>query len=148
MNRTVVVRAFGVLGPTIAAAAMGAFLLSMWAAGWRIGGSFPDAAGIAAASGATFMTVVLAQSANAFACRSSTRRPGQLGWFTNRYLPITVALELGFALTVLWVAPIAGELDHANPPLWGWALAIASIPLLLLVDALEKRRRAAPDQRS
>ena len=87
------------------------------------------------------MTVVLAQTANAFACRSSVMRPGQLGWTTNRLLPLTVAAELAFALAVLWIAPIASGLDHANPPLWGWVVAVTSMPLVLLVDAIDKRHR-------
>ena len=37
MNRTVLVRAFGVLGPTIAVASMAAFVVSMWALGWGRG---------------------------------------------------------------------------------------------------------------
>ena len=141
LNRTVARRAFGVLGPTIAALSMLAFVVSMLAQGWGPGKPWPDAAGLAAASGATFMTVVLGQTANAFACRSSVMRPGQLGWTTNRLLPLTVAAELAFALAVLWIAPIASGLDHANPPLWGWVVAVASMPLVLLVDAIDKNHR-------
>jgi hypothetical protein len=32
------------------------------------------------------MPIVIAHTANAFACRSSTRWPGALGWTTNRLL--------------------------------------------------------------
>jgi magnesium-transporting ATPase (P-type) len=143
MNRTVLVRAFGVLGPTVAVASMAAFVVSMWALGWGRGQPWPDEAGLAAASGATFITIVLAQTANAFACRSSTRRPGQLGWTTNRLLLMTASIELTFALAVLLVPPFARGLEHANPPVWGWAMAFASMPLMLLVDGLEKRHRRA-----
>jgi len=141
MNRTVVRRAFGVLGPTEAAAAMVAFVVSMMAFGWRPGRPYPDSAALAAASGAAFMVVVLAQKANAFACRSSTRRPGQLGWAGNRLLLATVAIDLAFALVVLLVPWFASELGQANPPLAGWLIAVASVPLLLAVDAVDKRRR-------
>jgi magnesium-transporting ATPase (P-type) len=141
MNRTVIRRAFGVLGPTIAAATMLTFVVSLMAQGWRPGDAYPDAAGVAVASGAAFMTVVLAQKANAFACRSSTMRPGQLGWTTNRLLLLGASCELAFALLVLWVAPLARQLDHHNPMLVGWALAFASMPMMLAVDALDKRRR-------
>ncbi|MEZ5271480.1 MAG: cation transporting ATPase C-terminal domain-containing protein [Ilumatobacteraceae bacterium] len=143
MSRRVVRRAFFVLGPTVALATMAAFVVAMMAQGWGLHTPWPDSAGIAAASGAAFITVVLAQSANAFACRSSTRWPGSLGWATNRMLPVTVSIELAFALTVLLVPWFAGGLDQAAPPLWGWVVAVASMPLLLTVDALEKvsRRR-------
>ena len=70
---------------------------------------------LAAASGAAFMAVVLAQAANAFACRSSTRWPGDLGWTTNRLLRPAVAIGLAFSLVVLLVPPIAHELGQATP---------------------------------
>ena len=141
MNATVVRRAFGLLGPTIATMSMLAFIVSMWAEGWGRNQPWPDAHGLAAASGAAFLTVVFGQKANASACRSSTRRPGQLGWTSNRLLIYTGVIELAFALTVVWVDPIARQLKQANPPLWGWAVALASMPVVLLVDALDKRRR-------
>ena len=117
LNRTVLVRAFGVLGPSVAVASMAAFVVSMWTLGWGPGQPWPDADGLAAASGATFIAIVLAQTANTFACRSSTRRPGQLGWTTNRLLLMTVSIELAFALIVLLVPPFARGLDQrARPP--------------------------------
>jgi calcium-translocating P-type ATPase len=143
MNRTVLRRAFGLLGPTVAAASMVAFVVSMWALGWRPDRPWPDASGIAAASGATFITIVLAQTANAWACRSTSRRPGEIGWTTNPLLIVTASVELGFAMVVLFVGPIADLLDHSSPPLWGWVAGLASMPLLLAVDALDKHRRRA-----
>ena len=106
----------------------------------RPGDAFPEEH-VAAASGAAFMTVVLAQTANAFACRSSTRWAGALGWTTNRLLVGAASIELAFSLAVLLVPAIADLLDHANPPLAGWLVALASAPLVLAVDALDKRLR-------
>src|SRR5690606_2362308 len=94
LNRTVLRRAFGMLGPTIALFAMAAYVASLLAAGWRPGEGFPEGHVAWAASGAAFMTVVIGQTANAFACRSSTRRPGQLGWTTNRLLLPAAFIEL------------------------------------------------------
>ncbi|MEQ1702239.1 MAG: cation-transporting P-type ATPase [Ilumatobacteraceae bacterium] len=139
MNRTVLRRAFGVLGPTITAVSMLAFVASLVAQGWRPGGTLPSAAGIAAASGSAFLAVVLGQKANAFACRSSTRRPGELGWGTNRLLLWSTAIELTFAAMVVFVGPIARELDHQGPLLVGWLIAFAAIPMVLTVDAWDKR---------
>jgi magnesium-transporting ATPase (P-type) len=125
----------------IALATMVAFVVSMVALGWRPGDDFPTGDALARASGAAFMTVVLAQTFNAFACRSSTRTPGELGWTTNRLLIPAAIIELVFSLLVLFVDPIARELEQANPPLAGWAVALASIPLVLVVDSLDKHRR-------
>ena len=141
LDGSVARRAFALLGPLEAAMTMVAFLASLAAAGWRPGESFPEGDALAAASGAAFMTVVVAQTANAFACRSSTRTPGALGWTTNRLLIPAGSVELVFSLVVLLVTPIALEIGHANPPATGWAVALVSAPVLLLVDALDKRRR-------
>ncbi|TPW10825.1 MAG: metal cation transporter p-type ATPase A [Acidimicrobiaceae bacterium] len=144
MNRTVMRRAFGVLGVTEAVTSMTAFFVSLVAGGWRPGDAFPTGHVLAAASGATFMTVVLAQTANAFACRSSTKWPGELGWTTNRLLIPAVCAGLGFSLLALFAPPIALELGHANPPLAGWLVAFGSIFAVLAVDRVDKwwQRRA------
>jgi magnesium-transporting ATPase (P-type) len=142
MNATVLRRAFGLLGPLIAALSMLAFLVSMAAAGWRPGGVFPTGDDLLAASGAAFLTVVLGQKANVFACRSSSRWPGSLGWTTNRLLFPAGAAELAFSLVVLLVPAVAVVFGQANPPLAGWAVALASPAVVLAVDALDKRLRA------
>ncbi len=72
-DRRVLRRAFLWLGPTEAVMEMSAFFASLAAMGWRPGGSFPTGDALAPASGAAFMTVVVCQMANAFACRSTTR---------------------------------------------------------------------------
>ncbi|WP_136709296.1 cation-transporting P-type ATPase [Agromyces sp. H66] len=147
MNGTVLRRAFGVLGPLEAALTMVAFVVSLVALGWRPGDSFPTGADLMAASGAAFMTVVAAQTANAFSCRSSTKWPGALGWTTNRLLIPAAAVEVTFSLVVLWVPPIAMAIGHQNPPLWGWVVALASMPILIGVDAFDKQLRARRPRR-
>jgi magnesium-transporting ATPase (P-type) len=141
MNRTVLRRAFGLLGPLEAVLSLTAFVMSLVALGWRPGNPFPTGHALAAASGAAFITVVLAQTANVFACRSSSRWPGALGWFTNRLLVPAALTGLVISLLELWVPPIARLLGQWNPPLWGWIVALASMPVLLAVDALDKRGR-------
>jgi hypothetical protein len=95
-----------------------------------------------AASGAAFITVVLGQTANAFACRSSTRWPGALGWTSNRLLIPAAAAGLLFSLVVLLVPAIGQMLGQANPPMAGWLVALVSAPVVLAVDALDKHVRA------
>ena len=142
MNYTVLRRAFGIFGPVEATLSMIAFLVSLLAVGWNPGEAFPHGHDLRAASGAAFMTVVLAQTANAFACRSSTRTPDDLGWTTNRLLIPAVAGGLAVSLVFLLVPPIADVIGQASPPLAGWAVALASPLVLLAVDALDKRIRA------
>jgi magnesium-transporting ATPase (P-type) len=140
LNRTVVRRSFGLLGPTVALLTMTAFLVPLLLEGWRPGGPLSDGQ-LAAASGAAFMTVVLAQTANAFACRSSSRWPGSLGWTTNRLLIPATTIELAFSFGVVFLPPIADELGHAGPSLLGWLIAVAAPFVVLAVDALDKGRR-------
>lgn len=141
LNATVLRRAFGLLGPFIAVVTMLAFVATFAAHGWRPGDAFPGGSILLAASGAAFMTVVLAQTANAFACRSSTRWPGALGWTTNRLLIPAASIELAFALVVVLVPGIAAALGQAIPTTVGWAIGIASMPLLVGVDAMDKALR-------
>ena len=141
LNGTVARRAFALLGPTEAAMAMTAFVTSFLAYGWRPGSSFPTGQVAASASGAAFMAVVLAQAANAFACRSSTQWPGALGWTTNRLLFPAVGAGVAFSLLALLVRPVADELGHAAPSLAGWCVAALAPVAVLVVDLLTKRRR-------
>src|SRR5690606_33252305 len=53
LDRLVLRRAFGVIGPTETVFAMGAFLATVWAAGWRPGEPFTGLP-LLAASGAAF----------------------------------------------------------------------------------------------
>jgi magnesium-transporting ATPase (P-type) len=142
MNATVLRRAFGLLGPVIAALSMLAFLVSMAAAGWTPGATFPSGHDLMAASGAAFMTVVFGQKANVFACRSSTRWPGALGWTTNRLLLPAGLVELAFSFAVLLIVPVAVVLGQASPPPAGWAVVLVSPAVVLAVDALDKHLRA------
>ncbi|HEX6335330.1 MAG TPA: cation-transporting P-type ATPase [Jiangellaceae bacterium] len=141
LNRTVAGRAFGVLGPTVAAFTIAAFLASFAVAGWRPGDPFPEGDTALAASGAAFMAVVIAQTANAFACRSSTVTPGVLGWTGNRLLLWATSIELAIAIALVFVGPLARTLGQANPPTAGWLVALAGAGVVLLVDRLDKQRR-------
>jgi magnesium-transporting ATPase (P-type) len=145
LNRTVLLRAFGLLGPTIAVMTMAAFVATFLGSGWRVGEPFPSGSILLAASGAAFMAVVLGQTANAFACRSATRTPWSLGWGTNRLLIPAASIELAFSLVVIFVTPVAIALSQAPPTPFGWLLALMAIPVLWMVDATSKalRRRHA-----
>ena len=141
IDRRLVGRVFGVLGPAEAAVEMTAFVVALIAAGWRPGLSFPEGHALLAASGAAFIAVVVGQMANAFACRSATVWPGRLGWRSNGLLLWAVAVELCLLVVFVAVPPVADLLDQAVPPLPGLLVALLAAPAVLLVDALEKRWR-------
>ena len=139
LNTTVAVRAFGVLGPTEAFFEMAAFVAALAIAGWTIGDTFPTGPTLYAASGAAFLTVVIAQTANAFACRSSRRPAWTLGWFSNKFLLVSVLIELAFALAMLVIPAASDLLDQQWPPAGAWIIVLASAPAVLVADALWKR---------
>ncbi len=131
-------RVFGVLGPTEALVEMSAFVATFVAFGWRPGERFPGGGVLLAASGAAFSAVVIGQMANAFACRSTTRWPGSLGWMSNRLLVGAVLTELLALAGFLFVSPLASLLGHAPPTAWGWAVAALAAPAVLVADAVHK----------
>ena len=141
LDRGVLTRVFGVLGPTEAVVEMAAFLLTFVAAGWRPGETFPSGP-LATASGAAFTAVVLGQIANAFACRSTRRNAFRMGWRSNRLLLGAVAVESAALAAFLWFPPLADLLGHRAPGIVGWIVAIAAIPAVLAADALAKARVA------
>jgi magnesium-transporting ATPase (P-type) len=143
LSRGVARRAFGLLGPVVALMTMAAFLASLAADGWRPGETFPGGTVLAAASGSAFVAVVIAQTANAFACRSSTRTIGELGWTTNPYILPAIAFALLFTAATLAIGPIADQLGQTWPTPAGFAVALVGWPLVLGVDALDKHRRRA-----
>jgi magnesium-transporting ATPase (P-type) len=141
LDRTVATRAFGVLGPTEAVAELSIFVAALLAAGWRPGLQWPSGDALLAASGAAFLTVVVMQCANAFACRSSRTPVWRRGWRGNVFLVGAVLAALTFGLMCLLVPAVADLLGQAWPPAAVLPLIVLSAPLLWGVDALWKRLR-------
>jgi magnesium-transporting ATPase (P-type) len=142
LDRRVLRRVFGVLGPAEAVVEMAAFVTTFFAAGWRPGDPFPGGSVLLSASGAAFSAVIIGQAANAFACRSASRRPAELGWASNRLLLGAVATSLLALVAFLYLAPVADLLDHAPPSLAGFGVALLAAPAVLLADLVDKKRRA------
>ena len=141
MDSALMIRVFAILGPVEAVCEMAAFTVTLWLAGWRPGFPFPDVGVLAAASGAAFTTVVLAQWANAFACRSESVPPWRLGWATNRLLLWAVAVELLALVAFLFIGPVAAMLGHAPPTMAGLLTGLLAIPAVLFADYLYKKIR-------
>jgi len=143
VDRRVVGRAFGVLGPTEAAMSMLAFLVVLQSGGWDWGVEPSDAL-LAQASGAAFAAVVLGQLANTFACRSETHWAGFRRHQPHPLLAWAVLFELA-VLALFLLPPLDSVLGQALPTALGWAVAVAAVPAVVAADALAKalsRRRA------
>jgi len=140
IDRRLLTRVFGVLGPVEAFATLACFAGVLLAGGWRWG-SVPPAALLATGSGAAFATIVLAQMANVFCCRSETRAAYRIDPRRNPLLLRAVAAELLALLVFLGIPAVAGELGGTWPTSLGWALAILAVPLVILADAAWKRAK-------
>lgn len=138
LDRTVLGRAFGVLGPVEAVVALAAFVATFVADGWRPGQALPGGHVVLVASGAAFAAIVFGQAANAFACRSSTRQVWRLPVKTNLLLVWAVVVELGLLMLLLYVPPAAALLHHAAPSDAGYVVALSAIPAVLGADAIYK----------
>jgi magnesium-transporting ATPase (P-type) len=141
LDRRMLLRVFGVLGPAEAIVEMVAFAAVLLAGGWRIGTGIPGAELVAQASGAAFAAVIVGQAANAFACRSASRWAGALGWTRNRFLLASVAVELALLVAFVFVGPLATLLGQAPPSALGWAAALLAAPAVLAADAAHKRHK-------
>jgi magnesium-transporting ATPase (P-type) len=143
IDRRVLIRVFGVLGPVEAGVELGAFLAVLLLGGWRWGHAASPLL-LAAASGTAFAAVVLGQLANAFACRSERHPVGRWSLRGNPLLLWAVGSELVVLAAFLAVPPVAEVLGHAIPGPAGWALAALAVPAVLLADRAHKalRRRA------
>jgi magnesium-transporting ATPase (P-type) len=138
LDRSILGRAFGVLGPVEALVELSAFVVTFVAVGWRPGEPFPEGETLLMASGAAFTAVVLAQSANAFACRSTRRLFWQVALGRNRLLAVAVLAQLAMLVGFLYVPPLADLLDQAPPSPAGFAVASSAIIAVLAADTIQK----------
>lgn len=140
LDRSVLLRAFGWLGPIEAIVSIGAALVAAAALfGWSVGESLPSTGReLATMSGVLFSSIVSMQMANAFGCRSDTASAFSdvLG---NRLLLIAVGVE-AFALAgFLYVPVISRALGGGSPTAVGW-LIVLTTPLILA--GAEEARKA------
>jgi magnesium-transporting ATPase (P-type) len=141
VDRSLLVRAFAVLGATEAALSMSAFTLVLALGGWSWGET-PSSTLLATASGTAFAAIALGQMANAFACRSTAVPVWRTDPRTNPLVLAAVGVEALLLVGFLGIAPLAELLGGAWPTPVGW-LAAAAGPLgVIAVDGLVKTLRA------
>lgn len=82
--------------------------------------------------------VVMAQVGNAFTCRTETERVHHLGWFSNRFLWLAVALEVVLILSFVYVPPLATAFGHVPLPPSYWVGLVLFAPVLYGLDSIRK----------
>jgi magnesium-transporting ATPase (P-type) len=140
VDRSLLTRSFGVLGPVEAASSLAVFVAVLLTGGWTWGAT-PSPALLGTASGSAFATIALAQMANAFACRSDKLPPWRLRVTGNPAVLWAVGAEALLLVVFLGVPPLAGVLGGTWPSSLGWAGAFGGALALLLADAAHKRLR-------
>jgi magnesium-transporting ATPase (P-type) len=140
LDRRVLGRAFGFLGPVEAAASMamlpiGAAFFFDWPA------VMLPTAGVTTATLSTmvFAAIVLMQMANAFECRSTPASLFSIGPLSNRLLVWAVAIEALALVAFVYFPPIQRVLGH-EPLAWTQWLPVLVTPWILL--GAEELRKA------
>ena len=64
--------------------------------------------------------VVMSQVGNAFACRSSKIRSTYLGWLSNGYLLLGVAIEIAVIVALIYVPVLGNAFNHSELPAQYW----------------------------
>ena len=147
VDRSLLLRAFTLLGLTEAVTSMTVFTLVLVGGGWSWG-TTPEAVLLASASGAAFAAIACAQMANAFACRSTVRPVWRMPFLGNRLLLLAVGSEIVLLVLMLGLPPLADVLGGSWPTPLGWVLALACPLVLVAVDGIAKHvtgRRFLPD---
>lgn len=141
VDRSLLRRAFGVLGACEAVMALVCFAAVLVSGGWSWGEE-ADPTLLAVASGSAFAAIACGQMANAFACRSSVTPVWRMRLFGNPLVVAAVAAEAALLLVFLGVPPVADLLGGGWPNGLGWALALAAAPAVILVDGMSKAIRS------
>jgi len=141
LNRHVLQRAFGFLGPVEAVSSLLMAPVGAWLyLGWRPWAGLPDSGvPLATLSAMVFASIVLMQMANALECRSTTASILTIGPFTNRLLNGAIAIEAAALAAFIYLPVIADALGGHPLTAMQW-LPVLVTPWLLL--AAEEARKA------
>jgi magnesium-transporting ATPase (P-type) len=83
--------------------------------------------------------VVTAQIGNAFACRTERGVVRRIGFFSNRFLLVGIAIEILLILALIYIPPLALVFEHLPIPRNYWAILILYAPILYLLDWIRRQ---------
>ncbi len=139
MDARLFIRVFGFLGVIEGALALGAFFWFLHSEGWTRDASLAWSDPLyRQATTVTFAAIVIAQVANAFACRSDRVSFVRLGFASNPLLLWGVGIQLALLLIFVY-APVANKFLGTSPfPPWVWGPLFLGACGLLLAEELRK----------
>jgi Ca2+-transporting ATPase len=91
------------------------------------------------ASTVFFAGVITAQAGNVFACRTERGRVRSLGWLSNPYLLLGIAVELLMLVALIYLPIFAGVFGLTPLPWQAWPILLFYAPLLVLMEHMRKR---------
>ncbi len=138
VDRRVLARALGVLGPTEAVGSLATFAAVLLLGGWAWG-EVPPAALLATASGSAFTAVAVGQLVNALACRSTTRPVWVTGLRGNPLLLRALLVQAAVCVLAVAVPGVSHVLGGTLPGVAGWVGAVATGAAVAVVDGVHKR---------
>ena len=132
-------RAYLLLGPIEAAAALFAFFIFLSWGGWQWGEMLSSADPLyLQATTACLASIIVSQVANVFACRSYSTSAFRIGFFSNPLLLLGIAVE-GLFLIALVYHPWANQWFGTAPlPAAIWWTMIPFAVILLVADEIRK----------
>jgi sodium/potassium-transporting ATPase subunit alpha len=142
LNFSLISRAYLFLGPIEAAACMFGFFYVMLNGGWRWGEMLsPNNILYMQATTACLTAIIITQTGNVFACRSSRESVFSIGFFTNRLIFLGIAVELFLQLFIVY-HPWGNKIFGTYPiSLSAWLVLIPFAVFLLFADEARKRIR-------
>ena len=150
LDRGVLGRVFGWIGPLEGLAAMASFLFAYSLAGWRPWDAFADSGPLyLEATTMTMAGIIMGQVGAGLAWRTNRQPVASIGLLTNRLLLIGIALEVAM-IALLAYTPGLDDLFHTSAlgP-WHWLFLLLWPPLVLGAEearkALVRARRRPPD---
>ena len=147
LNRPVLGRVFGWIGPLEGLAAMTGFLLAYGLAGWRPWEPLADSGDLyLQATTMTMAGIVMAQVGAGLAWRTNTRSVFSVGLLSNRLLLAGIAVEVAM-IAVLAYTPVLASAFHLAPlSPWLWASLLIWPPLVLGAEEARKGLRRRQDR--
>ena len=154
LDRGLLGRAFGWLGPIEAALCYAGFLAVYLLSGnvaqlqlpWLSSLIIPESLKLALDPEKVHITavtvfhagVVMSQVGNVFACRSTQIRSTYLGWLSNKNLLFAIALEIGTIVALIYVGPLARIFQHVPLPGFFWIGLGLFAPVLYSLEWIRK----------
>ena len=140
ISRSLLARAYLVLGPVQSLAAMAAFYFMYWTNGyWGQWLDLPSQGHLyQSATAMALGAVVTTQIGNLFAERTERRSFFRYPLFNNPMIWVGIATELILVALLVYFPPMHGLFGTADFPLRYWLFLFAWTPSLLIVDEIRK----------